>query len=88
MPSADKRIRFSGHARGQLLYRGTTEGEVVEAIRTAAWQPAHSGRLECAKDFPFDALWNGRRYITKQVRPVFVEEEQEIAVVTVYVYYF
>jgi hypothetical protein len=83
MPSADKRIRFSGHARGQLVYRGT-----VEAIRTAAWQPAQTGRLQCAKDFPFDALWNGRRYITKQVRPVFVEEEQEIVVVTVYVYYF
>jgi hypothetical protein len=27
-------------------------------------------------------------YATKQVRPIFVDEPQEIVVVTVYVYYF
>jgi uncharacterized protein YuzE len=32
--------------------------------------------------------YNGRHYATKQVRPVFVEEPNEIVVVTVYVYYF
>jgi hypothetical protein len=30
----------------------------------------------------------GKRYATKQVRPIFVEEEREIVVVTVYTYYF
>ena len=80
--------RLSGHASQQLRFRGTTESEVVTAIRTAPWHPAESGRMECRKDFPFDALWNGRHYSTKQVRPVFVEEPNEIVVVTVYVYYF
>ena len=41
--------------------------------------------MECRKDFPFDALWNGLHYATKQVRPVFLEEPNEIVVVTVYV---
>ena len=45
------------------------------------------GRLECRKDLPFGREWNGRLYSTKQVRPIFVEEEREIVVVTVYVYY-
>ena len=40
------------------------------------------------RNFKFDAERNGRRYATKQVRPVFVEEAGEIVVVTVYVYYF
>ena len=40
------------------------------------------------KDFPFAADWNGRTYATKQVRPVFVDEPNEIVVVTVYTYYF
>jgi hypothetical protein len=44
--------------------------------------------MECRKDFLFEAVWNGRHYATKQVRPVFVEEPNEIGVVTVYVYYF
>lgn len=44
--------------------------------------------MECRKDYPFDSTWNGRHYATKQVRPIFVEEPDQIVVVTVYVYYF
>jgi hypothetical protein len=61
---------------------------VIEAIRTAPWNPAENSRMECRRDFVFDSIWNRRHYATKQVRPVFVEEPNEIVVVTVYVYYF
>jgi len=44
--------------------------------------------MECRKDYAFDSIWNRRHYATKQVRPIFVEETNEIVVVTVYVYYF
>ena len=88
MAQADKPIRLSGHARGQIFFRGGTEREVVEAIRTAPWQPAELGRLESRKDFPFNAEWNQSPYATKRVRPIFVNEPDEIVVVTVYVYYF
>jgi hypothetical protein len=88
MAQADKPIRLSGHARGQLFFRGGTEQEAVEAIRTAPWQPAELGRLESRKDFPFNAEWNRRRYATKRVRPIFVNESNAIVVVTVYQYYF
>jgi hypothetical protein len=88
MAQADKSIRLSGHARGQIFFRGGTEQEVVEAIRTAPWQPAELGRLESRKDFPVNAEWNRRRYVTKRVRHIFVNEPNEIVVVTVYVYYF
>jgi hypothetical protein len=83
-----KPIVCSGHARQQLSFRGTTEAEVADAIRTAPWHPAENGRLECRKELLFDGLWNGRHYATKQVRSIFVEEPNEIVVVTVYVYYF
>jgi hypothetical protein len=62
--------------------------EVIEAIRTEPWQPAELGKLECRKDFVYNAMWNQRHYGTKQVQPVFVEEPGQIVVVTVYVYYF
>jgi len=83
-----KPVRLSGHARSQLSRRGASEEEVIEAIQTSFWQPAELGRLECRKDFPYGREWNGKLYETKQVRPIFVEEDDEIVVVTVYSYYF
>jgi hypothetical protein len=71
-----------------LRSRGTTEAEVIEAILTAPWHAAENGRMECRKDYTFNSVWNRRRYATKQVRPVFVDEPNQIVVVTVYVYYF
>lgn len=68
--------------------RGFTIPEVEEAIRTVAWQPTELGRLDCRKDFPYGREWNGKVYVIKQVRPVFVDESGEIVVVTVYTYYF
>ncbi len=88
MDSTDKPLRLSGHALQQMAHRGATEGEVVAAVRNGGWGPAGSGRQDSRLDFSFDATWNGKYYTTKQVRPVFVEERDEIVVVTVYVYYF
>jgi hypothetical protein len=88
MSALGKPIRCSGHAKQQLQFRGTTEQEIVEAIKSLSWHPAELGRLECFKDFPFNAEWNGTHYSAKRVRPIFVEEADEIVVVTVYVYFF
>ena len=82
-----KPIRLSGHASEQLAFRVASAGEVIDAIQTARWQQAELGRLECRKDYPYDAIWNKNHYQTKQVRPIFVEEEDEIVVVTVYTYF-
>ncbi len=88
MAQQEKPIRLSGHARSQLGFRGATEQEIIEAIRTESWSPAELGRLECRKNFAFNAQWNRQHYATKQVRPIFVEEPDEIVVVTVDAYYF
>ncbi len=88
MSPTQKPIRISGHARGRLFKRGATEQEVFDAIQTEPWQPAERGRLECRKNYDFNAEWNGKYYATKQLRPVFVDEPSEIVVVTIYVYYF
>ncbi|GIW41265.1 MAG: hypothetical protein KatS3mg076_1842 [Candidatus Binatia bacterium] len=83
-----KPIRLSGHALRYLDRRGFSVEEVEEAIRTAQWRPAELGRLECHKDYAFGQVWNGVVYSTKRVRPIFVEEPNEVVVVTVYTYYF
>ena len=83
-----KPIRLSKHALGYMASRGFTVAEIEEAIRTGPWGAAELGRLDCRKDFPFAQNWNGKLYATRQVRPVFVEETEEIVVITVYTYYF
>ena len=88
MARSGKPVRLSGHAQQQLRSRGVTVQEVIEAIRTEPWRPADLGKLECQRDFVYNAIWNEKYYETKQVRPVFVEEPGEIVVVTVYAYYF
>ena len=87
MTKPEKSIRLSSHAKEQLRYRGTNLDEIREAIRTTPWQPAELNRLQCRKEFPYGREWNGKRYQTKQVRPIFIDEPTEIVVVTVYVYY-
>lgn len=83
-----KPIRFSRHARDQFVDRGAREDEVRDAIRTGELLPAKKGRHAFRKNFAFDAVWKGRRYDSKQVMPVVVEEAGEIVVVTVYVFFF
>jgi len=83
-----KPIRLSAHAMSYIQSRGFTPNEVEEAIRTLSWEPAELGRLQVRKSFSYGDHWNGKIYKTKQVRPIFVEEADEIVVVTVYTYYF
>lgn len=83
-----KPIRLSAHAATYFERRGFNVTEVEDAIRTSEWTDAKSGKLECRKDFPFFLNWNGKMYPTKQVRPIFVDDEFEIVVITVYTYYF
>jgi hypothetical protein len=82
-----KPIRFSAHALSYMAKRGFTVAEVEDTIRTGRWEPAELGRMECRKAFPFNREWNKKLYATKEVRPIFVEEADEIVVVTVYTYY-
>jgi len=86
-PTVPKPIVISNHATEQMAVRGVSDFEVIEAIRTAPWGAAERGRLECRQNSPFAGDWNGKRYATKQVRPIFVDEPERIVVVTVYAFY-
>ena len=84
-----KPIRLSAHALGYTAVRGFTAADVEDAIRTSEWSATDkASRKECSKDFTYDAEWNGKRYATRRVRPIFVDEDAEIVVITVYTYYF
>jgi hypothetical protein len=89
MPKTKKPIRLTAHAIGYSVRRGFLPAEVEEAIQSAdSWDVADMNRLECRWNFSYQREWNGHWYATKQVRPVFVEEKDEIVVITVYTYFF
>ena len=87
MPHYDNQeIRF--HASGYTERKGFSLAEAEEAIKKSPWEHSDKGRLECKMNIPYANLWNGKHYKTKQIRPIFVVEGDEIIVITVYTYYF
>lgn len=83
-----KPIRFSQHARQQMVMRGASRNEVIDTIRTGGKAPAKRGRWKFRKNFPYNNLWGGRRYAIKQVLAVVAEDSHVLVVVTVYTFYF
>ena len=82
-----KPIVLTRHARQRLAERGTTEEEVVQAIRGAPWIPTNRGRYAATQWYPFGQDHEGSFYAGKDVRPIFVDEGERIVVVTLYVYF-
>jgi len=83
-----KTIRFTQHAREQIVERGTTEEEVSLTILNGKRERAKKDRLICRANFQYNSFWNGRKYAIKQVAAVIVEKEDETTVVTVYTFFF
>ncbi len=83
-----KPIRLSKHAVIQCRERGVAEIEVIEAINNGFKEPVKKGRQMAKLNFQYNDYWHDSYYAIKQVAPVFVEEENEIVVITVYSFYF
>ena len=84
-----KPIRYSDHARLQMVLRGATEEEVALSIRTGKWGAAKMGKLQSRHRFDFNrvSLTNQKYYKYKTVESIFADEPNEIVVITVKVYY-
>jgi len=83
-----KPIIFSQHALAQLKDRGASKEEVKKAICEGEEVPAKKGRKAFRKNFSFNSNWKSKHYEIKQVLPIVVQENKELIVVTVYVFYF
>jgi hypothetical protein len=69
------------------ITRGAADSRLPKSKKQFAQRPGNPLSLEessVERIFPYDKEWNGKVYVTKRVRPVFVEEAAEIVVVTVY----
>lgn len=83
-------IKFSNHSKLQMTARGANENEVIQAIEEGNWQRAKENKFQCSKKFLYQDFSpvNKQYYQFKTVNSIFVNENSEIIVVTVKVYYF
>ena len=81
-------VELHPHARLRALERGATEAEVAATVDGGERFSAKFGRVGFRRDFEFDGIWRGRRYATKQVEVLAVDEDGRWLVITVLVKYF
>ncbi len=82
-------VRLHPHARDRLAVRGAAEAEVVATVEEGEQFGAKFGRIGFRRNFPFEGVWRGRQYATKQVEAYAVREEPDTwLVITVVVKYF
>ena len=76
-------IQFTAHALERMVERGATRDEVEHTISEGDACPARHGRTGFRYTFPFNDVWNGRRYAHKQLSVYAVEEDKDWIVITV-----
>jgi len=81
-------IIFHHHAIQRMEERGASEAEVQASIENGMVYPAEFGRWKCSLTFPFGSYWRGRFFKKKLIEAYWVEEGEDIIVVTVVVKYF
>jgi len=83
-----KPIVFTRHARDRIKRRGTTEEDVIRAIRGGYREPARRGLFLYRLTLEYRREWDGRYYAVQQVAPVVDDRPDRFIVVTVFTFYF
>ena len=76
------------HARARLIERGVTEEEVISTVTGGERVAEKFGRVGFRRHFSYGQIWRGKRYATKQVEVIAVEESSQWLVITVIARYF
>jgi hypothetical protein len=84
----EKKVIISEHAKESIKLRGTSEEEVKLTIFESDWETVRDGRLKAEKNFPFNNVWYDKWYSVKRVKVIFIDDPDEITVVTTITFYF
>jgi len=75
------------HALKRAIERGASEEEIKQVLLNGTTVPIQEGRKAKEMVFDFNRNWQGKYYLQKKVKVVYIEENDEIVAITVYVYY-
>jgi hypothetical protein len=81
-------VELHPHAHERALERGVTEPEIIATVNAGERRSAKHSRTSFRRNFAFGGVWRGRRYATKQVEAIAVEERGHWLVITVIAKYF
>jgi hypothetical protein len=81
------KIKFVEHAKERMLARGVSEAEVENVLLQGTDIPAKKGRRGKEMTFEYGEYWLGKVYPEKKVVVIYVEENNEIIVITAKVFY-
>lgn len=81
-------VRLHPHAGERLLERGATEPEVIVTVEKGETFPAKFGRTGFRRNFPFNNIWRGKYYGTKQIEAYAVKEGDVWVVINIITRYF
>jgi hypothetical protein len=81
------KFRLIEHAKERASERGATEDEIHRVLSTGNEVQVRRGRKGKEMVFEYGREWLGKRYPQKKVRAIYVEEDDEIVVITVKVFY-
>jgi hypothetical protein len=81
-------IEIHPHALERATERGATEEEIRSAVQDGDRFPAKFGRVGFRRNFQFNGIWRGKRYVTKQIEAYAIEEDGRWIVITIVTKYF
>ena len=70
-----------------MTRRGTTGQEIADVVARGLPDSATGNRRAKSLVYPFGHRWGTKSYEQKKVKVIYVEEGDDIFVITVYVYY-
>ena len=81
-------IEIHPHALERAAERSATEEEIRSTVENGDRFPAKFGRVGFRRNFQFNDIWRGKRYVTKQIEAYAVEEDGRWIVITIVTKYF
>jgi hypothetical protein len=76
------------HARERAVERGASDDEIIATVEDGERFSAKYSRTGFRRNFPFDGIWRGKRYATKQIEAYAVEENRGWLVISLITKYF
>lgn len=80
-------IIIEPHTLERSKQRGASETEIIDVIKTGTSLIAKNNRLAKYKVFKFNNTWNNKTYSQKRIEVIFINENNKLITVTVYVFY-
>ena len=81
------KFRLIEHAKERASERGATEDEIHTVLSTGSEVQVRRGRKGKEMVFEYGREWLPKRYPQNKVRVIYVEEDDEIVVITLKVFY-